>query len=161
MTNTLSLLKLCKHPIHLMSLGIGSGLSPKAPGTAGTVMAVALYYFLLKDLGAANYIAIVVALSGLGVYLCGRTAAELGVHDHPAIVWDEFIGFWLCAFMLPQGWSWLLAAFILFRIFDIIKPWPISWLDKRMKGGFGIMIDDIVAGLFAWLVLQLAAWMVY
>lgn len=155
------LIALCRHPIHFMSLGLGSGLSPKAPGTAGTVMAVVIYVLLLQNLSTALYMAIVVASIGLGVYLCGRTAAALGVHDHPAIVWDEFAGFWLTAFLLPAGWQWLLAAFVLFRLFDIIKPWPIGLLDKHMKGGFGIMVDDIVAGLFAFVILQSAAWIVY
>lgn len=151
------LLPLCKHPFHLLSLGLGSGLAPKAPGTFGTLMAVPIYLFLLQPLSDAVYLAALIALTGLGVFLCGQTAKALGVHDHPAIVWDEFAGFWLTAYLLPEGWWWLVAAFVLFRLFDIVKPWPISWLDKRMKGGFGIMIDDIVAGLFAWGVIQLAA----
>jgi len=151
------LLPLCKHPFHLLSLGLGSGLAPKAPGTFGTLMAVPIYLLLLEPLSDAVYLAALIALTGLGVFLCGQTAKALGVHDHPAIVWDEFAGFWLTAYLLPEGWWWLVAAFVLFRVFDIVKPWPISWLDKRMKGGFGIMIDDIVAGLFAWGVIQLAA----
>ena len=151
------LLPLCKHPFHLLSLGLGSGLAPKAPGTFGTLMAVPIYLLLLEPLSDAVYLAALIALTGLGVFLCGQTAKALGVHDHPAIVWDEFAGFWLAAYLLPEGWWWLVAAFVLFRVFDIVKPWPISWLDKRMKGGFGIMIDDIVAGLFAWGVIQLAA----
>lgn len=150
------LISLCKNPFHLMSLGFGSGLAPKAPGTFGTVAALIIYVALLQHLTQPVYLATLVAVSGLGVFLCGQTAKAMGAHDHPAIVWDEFAGFWLTAYMLPDGWWWLLAAFVLFRLFDIVKPWPISWLDKRMKGGFGIMIDDIVAGLFAWLVIQVA-----
>jgi len=151
------LLLLCRNPFHLLSLGLGSGLAPKAPGTFGTLAAVVIYLLLLQQLPQAVYLAALIAVSGLGVFLCGQTAAAMGVHDHPAIVWDEFAGFWLTAYLLPDGWWWVLVAFVLFRVFDILKPWPISWLDKRMKGGFGIMIDDIVAGLFAWLVIQIAA----
>ncbi len=148
------LVVLCKDPLHLLSLGLGSGLSPKAPGTAGSVMAVIIYVLFLQNLEPFYYTASLIVSCLVGVYLCGRTARALGVHDHPAIVWDEFAGMWLCLFLVPEGWVWVLIGFLLFRLFDIVKPFPISVLDKRMKGGLGIMIDDIVAGLFAWLVMQ-------
>lgn len=93
----------------------------------------------------------------LGIYLCGRAARELGVHDHGGIVWDEFVGLWLTVWLLPGGWPWWLAAFTLFRLFDIVKPWPIRWLDRHVHGGLGIMIDDVLAAVFAWSVLQAAA----
>lgn len=153
-----NLLQLCKNPIHFLSLGLGSGLSPKAPGTAGTVMALLIYVALLQQLGLIWYLAILAVSTGLGIYLCGATAKALGVHDHPAIVWDEFVGFWIATLWLPSGWAWLAAAFVLFRVFDILKPWPISVLDKHMKSGAGIMIDDIVAGLVALAILQAANW---
>ena len=91
----------------------------------------------------------------LGVWLCEVTARNLGVHDHPGIVWDEFVGYWLTMLFAPAGWQWLLLGFILFRIFDIIKPWPIGWIDRRVSGGMGIMLDDVLAGIYAGLVLLL------
>lgn len=87
--------------------------------------------------------------------MCGYAADRLGVHDHPGIVFDEFVGFWLTMLGAPTGWVWVLAGFILFRVFDIAKPWPIKWLDRNIKGGVGIMIDDVLAGIFAAICLQL------
>ena len=92
---------------------------------------------------------------GIGIYLCERTAKDLGVHDHGGIVWDEFVGYWITMVAAPPQWWWLVAGFVLFRFFDILKPFPISWLDKHVHGGLGIMLDDAVAGTFAWLCLQL------
>ncbi|WP_372863972.1 phosphatidylglycerophosphatase A [Spongiibacter sp.] len=145
---------LLRNPIHLLSLGFGSGLAPKAPGTFGTLAALPLW-FALQYLPASSYIAVVVAAFALGVYLCGETARALGVHDHGGIVWDEFVGLWIALFLLPPGWPWLLLGFALFRLFDIWKPWPIRVLDARVHGGLGIMIDDVLAGIYAFFVLQL------
>ncbi len=145
-----------KNPVHLLAFGFGSGLSPKAPGTMGTLAAIP-FFLLMQDLSATYYLLILLAASLVGVYLCGKTADDLGVHDHPGIVWDEFVGYWLTMFMAPSGWLWVVIGFVLFRIFDILKPWPISWLDKRVAGGFGIMVDDLLAGVFALLCLQLLA----
>ena len=94
----------------------------------------------------------------VGIFLCGKTAKDLNVHDHGGIVWDEFVGFWITMFMAPAGLTWVVIGFVLFRFFDIIKPWPISWIDKKVSGGLGIMLDDIVAGVMAALVLQGLAW---
>ncbi len=145
---------LLRNPIHLLSLGFGSGLAPKAPGTFGTLAALPLW-FALQYLPASSYIAVVVAAFALGVYLCDETARALGVHDHGGIVWDEFVGLWIALFLLPPGWPWLLLGFALFRLFDIWKPWPIRVLDARVHGGLGIMIDDVLAGIYAFFVLQL------
>ncbi len=145
---------LLRNPIHFLSLGFGSGLAPKAPGTFGTLAALPLW-FALQYLPASSYIAVVVAAFALGVYLCGETAKALGVHDHGGIVWDEFVGLWIALFLLPPGWPWLLLGFALFRLFDIWKPWPIRVLDARVHGGLGIMIDDVLAGIYAFFVLQL------
>ncbi len=144
-------------PVPFLATGFGSGLSPKAPGTAGTLMAVPLGVALMLLPGWQQLLIILLALL-LGIYLCGRAARELGVHDHGGIVWDEFVGLWLTAWLLPAGWLWWLAAFALFRLFDIVKPWPIRWLDRHVHGGLGIMIDDVLAGVFAWGVLQAAAY---
>ena len=136
------------NPVHFLAFGFGSGLSPKAPGTAGTVVAV-LMFLLIAQLPLAVYITAVVLAFFLGIYLCGKTAEDLGVHDHGGIVWDEFVGFWITMILVPFTWYWILAGFILFRIFDILKPFPIGLLDKKMQGGLGIMVDDVLAGIYA------------
>ncbi|WP_434783490.1 phosphatidylglycerophosphatase A family protein [Mangrovimicrobium sediminis] len=137
-----------RSPAQLLAFGFGSGLSPRAPGTAGTVAAVPLY-LLLAQLGLPGYSIALVLLTGLGVLVCHRASRELGVHDHPGIVWDEFVGYWITLWAMPVHWTWMLVGFVLFRLFDIAKPWPISYLDRRVSGGAGIMLDDIVAGVFA------------
>lgn len=141
------------NPIHLAAVGFGSGLAPKAPGTFGTLAAVPLYYFL-SFLSVEIYLAVIVIGSLVGIWICHITSRDMGVHDHKAIVWDEFIGYWITMLMVPFSIQWAIVGFILFRFFDIVKPYPICWLDKKVDGGLGIMIDDIVAGLFAGLSLQ-------
>ncbi len=149
-TPTLALL--IKRPVHLLAFGFGAGLLPKAPGTAGTVLAV-MVFPLLAQLALPAYVAVVALTAVVGIYLCGRAAKDLGVHDHPGIVWDEIVGFWLAMIAIPATWPWVLAAFVLFRVFDIYKPWPISWCDRHLQGGTGIMLDDLLAGAFTWLIL--------
>lgn len=147
------------NPIHCLAFGFGSGLAPKAPGTFGTVMAVPIYLLLLQ-LPWLAYVAVLVISFTIGVYLCGKTADDLGVHDHPGIVWDEFVGFWITMLFAPAGWLWILFGFLLFRLFDIWKPFPIKILDQKVAGGFGIMIDDVLAGVYALIVLQLVAYLI-
>ncbi len=147
--------RLLRNPLHFLSLGFGSGLSPFAPGTFGTVAAVPLY-LLLAQLPLAYYLLAVLAAFAIGVYLCGYTSAALGEHDHSGIVWDEFVGFWITMIAVPATWQWILAGFVLFRLFDIFKPWPVKVADAKMKGGFGIMFDDVLAGLYALVGLQIA-----
>ena len=143
-----------QNPIHLLSLGFGSGLSPKAPGTCGTLVAVPLY-LILAQLDLIPYLAVIAAGFILGIYLCEYTSKALGVHDHPGIVWDEFIGFWLTMVAVPLAWQWILLGFVLFRFFDIVKPWPVKIADRKLKGGLGIMIDDVLAGIYALICMQL------
>lgn len=139
---------LLRSPTLLLAFGFGSGLSPKAPGTVGSLVAIPLW-LLLCQLPVALYWMVVLAATLLGVYICGKAAEKLGVHDHSGIVWDEFVGLWIgMAFLSPTLGS-IICGFVLFRFFDIVKPWPIGWLDKKMQGGMGIIIDDIVAGIFA------------
>ncbi len=144
-----------RDPIQFLAFGFGSGLSPKGPGTAGTLVAVPLY-LLLSDLNLLTYTAVVLVAFGIGIYLCGAASRKLGVHDHPGIVWDEFVGFWITMWAVPPTVTWVVIGFIVFRILDIAKPWPISSLDKNVHGGLGIMIDDVVAGVLACGVLHLA-----
>lgn len=144
-----------RNPIHFLAFGFGSGAIPKAPGTWGTLAAVP-FVLIWQQLPLAGYLLVLVLATLLGIWLCDRTARDMGVHDHGGIVWDEFVGMWLTMLLAPPGWLWLLAGFVLFRLFDIWKPWPIGWVDRRVGGGFGIMLDDILAGLMALLVLLVA-----
>jgi len=139
-------------PSGLLAFGFGSGLAPYAPGTMGTLVAVP-FIFVLKQLGGPGFWIALLLLFLLGVVLCGRVSRSLGVHDHGGIVWDEMVGYWLSAAFVPLQWRWLLLAFLLFRFFDIYKPWPIRQLDNGLKGGFGIMIDDVMAALFTMVIL--------
>ncbi len=145
-----------RNPVHFLAFGCGAGAAPLAPGTFGTLAAVPLYLFI-ADLHLPFYLALVTLLFVLGVWLCGETARDIGVHDHPGIVWDEVVGFLLAMTAAPPGWAWLVAGFLLFRLFDIWKPWPIRHLDRKLGGGVGIMLDDVIAGLYGAAVLQVAA----
>ena len=148
-----------KDPVNFFALGFGSGLSKFAPGTMGTLVAVPLY-LLLQPLSLAYYIAIALLVTLIGIWLCDRSAKTLGVHDHPGIVWDEIAGYLITMIAAPTGWQWVVLGFVLFRLFDIWKPWPIKVIDRQVDGGFGIMLDDVVAGLFALGVLQLIAFFI-
>jgi len=144
--------RLLRDPVLLLAFGLGTGLSPKAPGTVGSMLAIALFP-LLAMLSLPNYLLVVAATIVAGIWICGRAAKTLGVHDHGGIVLDEVAGLWLAMASFPPSWPWMLAGFLLFRLFDIVKPWPIRWLDRRVHGGFGIMVDDLLAGAFTWLIL--------
>lgn len=144
-----------RSPVQFLAFGFGSGLSPWAPGTAGTLAAVPLYW-LAADLGLPVYSTLLLLAALLGVWICDSASRQLKVHDHPGIVWDEFVGYWITMWAMPVDWMWMLAGFVAFRVFDIVKPWPISHLDRKVKGGFGIMIDDILAGVMACATLHLA-----
>ena len=141
-------------PIQFLALGFGSGLLPKAPGTFGTVAAIPIF-LLMSYLSVSIYLVVVVIMSVAGVYICQKAADAAGVHDHGAIVWDEIVGFLITMFLIPLSWQSILVGFLLFRLFDIFKPWPISYLDKHVHGGLGIMLDDILAGLFALAIMHL------
>lgn len=145
-------------PVLFFAFGFGSGLAPRGPGTAGTLVALALFP-LLAALPVFAYLAFLVLTIGIGVFICGAAARRLGVHDHGGIVWDEFAGLWLAMIAIPATWPWMLAGFVLFRLFDIWKPWPIGLLDNRVHGGLGIMVDDLVAGLYALVLLHLVRYL--
>ncbi|RTE85557.1 MULTISPECIES: phosphatidylglycerophosphatase A [Gammaproteobacteria] len=137
---------LIKNPIHFISLGFGTGLAPKAPGTFGTLVGIPAV-LLFAPLGVQAYLGIVVMFSLLGIYFCQQTGTALGQSDHGAIVWDEIVGYMIAMIAIPVAWQTLLLAFLLFRFFDIRKPWPIKWFDQKVKGGLGVMLDDVLAGL--------------
>jgi phosphatidylglycerophosphatase A len=139
---------LLRNPIHLFAFGFGAGLAPRAPGTFGTLGAVPIVLGVLQ-LGFAAHQGFAIVATAAGIWLCGESARRLGVHDHPGIVWDEITGYTVTMLAAPPDWYWLEGGFVLFRLFDIWKPWPIREADHSLSGGLGIMLDDIIAGIFA------------
>lgn len=148
-----------RKPVHFIAFGFGSGTVPYAPGTVGTLVAIPIY-LLLAPLSVMTYALVTVVMFVIGVWICDRTSKDIGVHDHSGIVWDEIVGYLVTMFMAPPGWLWWLAGFVLFRFFDILKPFPIAALDRRIAGGLGIMVDDVLAGIYAALLLQIAVYTV-
>lgn len=148
---------LLAHPAGWIATALGAGLSPKAPGTAGSAVALIAWWFLLRGVPLSAYLAVLVVGFALGVWACEVSDRRLQMHDQGALVWDEVIGMWITLFAAPPQWWWMLAGFALFRLFDIWKPWPVSWADRRVHGGLGVMLDDVVAGVYALVVLQLIA----
>jgi len=142
-------------PSGLLAFGFGSGLSPFAPGTTGTLVAIP-FAIAMKTMPAAGFWVVLLLMFFVGIEICTRVSRNLGVHDHGGIVWDEIVGYCLSIAFVPLQWQWFLAAFLLFRFFDIYKPWPIRQLDRKVSGGLGIMIDDVVAGIFTIVVLAAA-----
>lgn len=142
------------HPAHCIALGFGAGYMPKMPGTAGTLVGILLYY-PIASLSLSVYFLLTTIFFFIGVYLCHITTQHLGVHDHSAIVFDEIVGFLVTMYAVPNDWRFILLGFVLFRLFDILKPFPIGWLDRRVTSGWGIMLDDVLAGLYSLLILQI------
>lgn len=140
--------RVLKDPVLLLAFGMGSGLMPRAPGTAGTLAAIPLYLWF-SQYPWPVYLLLVLAVSVSGMWICQQASARLGVHDHPGIVWDEVAGFLVTMIPATSSWIWVVAGFLLFRLFDIWKPWPISWADRTLRGGLGIMLDDLLAGAMA------------
>ena len=140
-----------KDPVHWLAFGFGAGLGPVAPGTWGSALAVGLYWLVAPIPVTALAVALVIMFLA-GIWICGVSAARLGVHDHSGIVWDEIVGMLAVLAFLPPEPLWLLAAFLAFRLFDIWKPWPIRDLDHSVRGGLGIMLDDVLAAAYAALV---------
>lgn len=146
--NTPTFKQLLANPVQMLAFGFGSGLAKKAPGTMGTLAAVPMYYGLVNQ-SEAVYLVVMLLVIISGVWICGKASEEIGVHDHGGIVWDEIAGYILTMYWVPFSWQNMLLGFVLFRLFDILKPWPIGWLDRHVEGGFGIMVDDVLAGLMA------------
>lgn len=146
------------HPAHFCALGFGSGLAKKAPGTFGTLAGLPLFW-LIADLGAYTQLAIITALFVAGIYFCGKTGKALGVSDHGSIVWDEIVAIMLVLTVTPYHWQWWLVAFVLFRLFDIWKPVPIRQCDAKVKGGLGVMLDDVLAAVYAIISLEILLWL--
>ena len=150
---------LIARPAHFIALGFGAGLAPKAPGTFGTLAALPLYWLLQAGLGLPALLFVIAAGFALGVWACAVTGKNLGVADHGGIVWDEVIAMWLVLAFTPASWLGWLIAFGLFRFFDILKPWPIRFFDARLKNGFGVMFDDLLAALYALLIIKGWQWL--
>ena len=143
-----------RNPVHFLAFGFGSGAAPWAPGTFGTLAAIVIYLLLWQHLSLVYYLSLLIFSVVAGIYICHITARDLKVHDHSGIVWDEMVGIWLTLFAIPPHSVWIIFGFLLFRLFDIWKPYPIRYLDKHVHGGWGIMLDDIIAGIFAGIILH-------
>lgn len=144
-----------RHPAHFLAFGFGAGLVPVAPGTAGTLLAFPLFWLLQPRLAASEYLGLLAVMFFAGIWACGTTGRALGAADHGGMVWDEVVAFMLVLFFTPNSLYWQAFAFLLFRLFDILKPQPIRYYDRTFKNGFGVMLDDLVAAFYALLVLAL------
>lgn len=144
-------------PMYFVAFGFGSGLMPLAPGTWGTLAAIP-FYLMLSGTHWSIYLSLTILAFFFGVWVSNKVSQELGVHDYKGIVWDEVVGYLLTMFMAPQGLIWVVLGFILFRVFDIWKPQPIGFIDQRVHGGLGIMLDDVMAAIPAWFIMQFLAW---
>ncbi|SEW17350.1 phosphatidylglycerophosphatase A [Luteibacter sp. 329MFSha] len=147
--------RLLATPAGWLATGFGSGLTPKAQGTFGSLAAI-LPWLFLRDLTVIAWLGVIVVAFAIGVAACDAAGRILGVADHRSLVWDEFVGQWIALLPALHGpWWSIVLGFALFRLFDVWKPWPIGWFDRRVKGGFGVMLDDLIAGVFAAVVLFL------
>lgn len=144
-----------RHPAHFLAFGFGAGLVPVAPGTAGTLLAFPLFWGLAPRLAAGEFLALLAVMFVAGIWACGKTGRALGVADHGGMVWDEVVAFMLVLFFTPDSLYWQAGAFLLFRVFDILKPQPIRYYDRTFKNGFGVMLDDLVAAFYVLLLLAL------
>lgn len=151
--------KLLTHPAGWIATGFGSGLAPVAPGTFGSLAAL-IPWLALRELPLPYYVLALLVAFALGVWACQWTIRRLGVEDPGLVVWDEFVGLWIALIALPDRWYFVVAGFVLFRFFDIVKPWPVRWADRHVKGGFGTMLDDAFAGLYVLACVQALAWWV-
>lgn len=152
---------LVRHPAGWVASGLGSGLSPLMPGTAGSLAALLPWWFLWRPLPMPAYLGMLGVTFVIGIWACAVSGRRLGVADHGALVWDEFVGQWLALLpVLAAPWWVMIPGFVLFRLFDIAKPWPIGWLDRRIGGGTGVMLDDVAAGLAAAIVMTILRWLI-
>ena len=145
-----------QHPAFFLAFGGGAGLSPAAPGTVGTLVAFPLFWLINQYLDPIQFLLLIDMMFIVGIWACGLTGKVLGAHDHGGMVWDEIVAFLLVLFFTPDNIVWQAFAFLLFRLFDIFKPQPIRYYDKKLRGGFGVMFDDMLAAFYT--LLCLAAW---
>ncbi|MBP9722002.1 MAG: phosphatidylglycerophosphatase A [Gammaproteobacteria bacterium] len=154
MAGSISKKVIFKNPIYLLAFGLGLGLLPVMPGTFGTLLGVLFYWFNNTYFGISEFILIIISFI-LGIYICGKTARDINYHDHPGIVFDEVVGYFITMINIPFNIAYIIIGFLLFRFFDIVKPWPIRIIDQRMSGGMGIMFDDVLAGIYANILLNI------
>lgn len=146
-----------KNPVYFIACGFGTGASPYAPGTVGTLVGVMLF-IPLSQLSLSWYLLVTLLALLAGIWICGITSAAFGKHDHGGIVWDEVVGYLITMTAMPADWLWIVIGFFVFRFFDVIKPWPIRQVDRHVGGGFGVMFDDVLAGIYSWIVMW---WLLY
>lgn len=146
--------KVWQDPIYFVAFGFGTGAIPFAPGTFGTLMAIP-FYLLLSPLPVIPYVVFLGLFIAFSSWICSRLSREINVHDHVGMNIDEFAGFFVTMTAVPAGFGWIVMGFLLFRFFDIIKPWPIGYIDEKVQGGFGMILDDVIAGIFACAILQI------
>ncbi len=149
-----SSLSIWSNPLYFLAFGFGAGSFPWMPGTMGTLVAIPIY-LLMNDLPLSVYGILVLIFFIFGIWCCQVTEKALGIPDYPGIVWDEIVGYLVTMFNAPHGLLWVILGFVLFRIFDIFKPWPIDWLNKHLHGGLGIMADDVMAAVYSWIIIQM------
>lgn len=159
MTTSPNLKFLLAHPAHFIALGFGSGLAKKAPGTFGTLVGLPLFWQISQQ-PISTQLVIIALFFFVGIYFCSVAGKNLGVSDHGAIVWDEIVAMMLVLAFTPPNWMWRLFAFLLFRLFDIWKPFPIRQLDAKLKNGFGVMFDDLLAAIYAIFSLKIILWII-
>jgi phosphatidylglycerophosphatase A len=145
-----------QNPLHFVAFGFGTGTIPFAPGTFGTLIAIP-FYLLMQPLSPLWYLTVTVLIILGSIWICSKATQDIGVEDHQGMCLDEVVGFIVTMFCVPHGWQWIFMGFILFRLFDIWKPWPIRLADKHVHGGFGIILDDVLAGVVSCIVLQILA----
>ena len=146
---------LLAHPAHFIALGFGTGLAPVAPGTVGTLLGFPIYALLAEEFGPLGILVAVGIGFLIGIWACGRTGRAMGVSDHSSMVWDEVVAMVLILLFTPPGLAWQAFAFLAFRVFDVVKPPPIRYIDRTVKGGFGVMLDDIGAAFYALLLMAI------
>ncbi len=145
-----------RNPIHFIAFGFGTGAIPFAPGTFGTLIAIP-FYLLMQSLAPLTYLGITLLITIMSIWICNKTSNDIGVEDHQGMCLDEIVGFIVTMFYAPHGWQWILLGFLLFRLFDIWKPWPIRLVDQQIHGGFGMILDDVLAGIASCIILQITA----
>ena len=155
MTKQLQNHQVWTNPLHFIAFGFGSGLLPIMPGTYATIVAIPIF-LVLQSMGWVIYAIATVLITLFGVWLSEKVSKDIGIHDYPGMNFDEIVGYLVTMFLAPKGWIWILLGFGLFRLFDILKPWPINWVDKNVKGGVGVILDDVMAGILSFIVIQIA-----
>src|SRR3990167_5951487 len=148
-----------QNPLYFIAFGLGSGAIPFAPGTFGTLMAIP-FYLLLQSLSLSFYLLFVFLFIVFSIWISERVSREIHIHDHPGMCIDEFAGFFVTMINAPLGWPWIMLGFLLFRLFDIWKPWPIRFIDQKISGGIGIVLDDVLAGLYGCIIVQVIGYLI-